>query len=287
MNIRKRVRSTVSFIRTVLDHFVRDNGILISAAVSFYTFLALVPLALLAVAIIAFILGSPGRAENIVISYMVELGVSNGAKISDIVREVVSGRGFATSISLLIMLWAGTTAIANLTTAINVAWNVKETRGFFRTRLLSAGVLLILGLLLGISLTITFAISWIRNLNTNFFGTKPGDVPFIWGFLAYIIPVIMSIMMFTLFYRVMPNVKVKLSVALVGGVFAGLLWEAAKLAFNYYVSVFADYSKIYGSLGGVILLLIWINYSAIVTILGAEVAYVWQKRRHHSISEGN
>lgn len=276
MSIKKRIESAYSFTRIVYEDFIRDNGSLMAAAVSFYTFLALVPLALIAVAIVGYVLGSPERAQEIVLQYLREAGVSDGSQVTDVVREVVLGRGIAAAVSLAILLWSGTTAVANLTKAVNIVWDVQETRGFIQTRFLAAGVLLLLGILLGISFAITVFMSWIRGLDREVFGIRPGELPFIWEFLGYLLPVLVSITTFTIFYRVMPNIRVKLKVALTGGVFAGLLWELAKVAFNYYVGNIADYSRIYGSLGGIILLLVWIYYSAIVTILGAEVASVWQ-----------
>lgn len=278
--LKAHMKEIYSFMKIVYEDFARDNGALIAAAVSFYTFLALVPLALLAIAIVGYLLGSPERAQDIVIGYLREAGVSDGSQINDVVREVVVGRGIATGVGLIVLVWAGTTAIANLTKAINIAWDVQETRNFLKARLLAIGVLFMLGLLLGISFSITTFMNWVRGLDRVVMGIKPGEVPFIWEFLGYLLPVLVSITTFTIFYRVMPNIKVKMSVALVGGAFAGVFWEIAKIVFSYYVGNFADYSRIYGSLGSVILLLIWINYSAIVVILGAEVASVWQGKHH-------
>jgi membrane protein len=93
------------------------------------------------------------------------------------------------------------------------------------------------------------------------------------------VPLLVSILTFTIFYWIVPNTHVPVIVALAGGSFAGALWEIAKYGFSYYATHFANYSAVYGSLAGVILLLVWIYYSAIVVIMGAEVASVYAGRR--------
>ena len=168
---------------------------------------------------------------------------------------------------------SGTAPTTTLEKAINLAWGVGRERNYFVKRLVGVLMFLAVGGLLGIS-TCIYAI---RDLDVSLFGIQPTDWPWVWSVMGYVLPPAVTIGTFTMIYKILPNTHVKLRVALIGGVFAGVLWEAAKAGFTYYVSNLANYSKVYGSLGGIILLVVWINYSAVVTILGAEVASVTEK----------
>ncbi len=275
--MRRFFRSLYDFAKQVAKDFSEDNGSLVAAAISFYVFLSLIPVLLLAVATVGYLLGSPERARQIVFSYMSQYSPSGGPSAQSVVESVVRGRASATGFSIIALLWSGTWVMANLETAINVAWNVREKRGFFLKRLIALSMLMMAGVLFGASFGITTAFAAIKGLDIQLFGAAPADWSWVWKFLEYLIPFLVTIAAFTLVYKILPNTLVRLRAALVGGVFAGILWEVAKIGLSYYVTNFTGYS-IYGSLGGIIVLLVWIYYSSVVTILGAEVASLWSCR---------
>ncbi|MCL5102665.1 MAG: YihY/virulence factor BrkB family protein [Armatimonadetes bacterium] len=280
MRLPGRVGRAFEFLKTVFSEYSKDNGSLVAAAVSFYAFLSLIPLILLAIAIGSYFLGSPRHAEDLILSLVRKnapaLTVQGGFDIRKVVEQVIRGRGAATGFGLITLLWTGTSVISNFENAINLAWNVEQKRGFVRQRLLAVGLLLMMGMLLGVSVGITATINAVRKLQLPIVDLAPG---WAWALVGYAVPILITIATFTLFYKIIPYTRVRWAEALIGGVFAGVLWEIAKFGFSYYVTNFANYSAVYGSLAGVILLLVWIYYSAIVTILGAEVASVWAGRR--------
>jgi len=278
----KPLTNSYAFAREVAADYSRDNGGLISAAISFYVFLSLIPVLLLAVSIGAYLLGSPQRAEHVLFSYISQyspVAAGEGIGIRETIAEIVRGRGTATGVGAVVLLWTSSAALGNLERAINVAWNTTARRGFFGRNLVGLIVLVLSAALLLTSLGITAFIKAARALDINVLGARPATWPWLWGFLSWIVPLAATIAAFTLIYKVLPNARVRLRVALLGGVFAGLLFEIAKFGFGYYVAHFASYSHIYGSLGGAMLLLVWINYSSTTAILGAEVASLWDTRK--------
>ena len=293
MKLPAPVKASYEFAREVLRGYSKDNGALISAAVSFYIFLSLIPMLLVAVAAAAYVLGSPEQAEATVLNKLRpafaagKSGAGIMSMVSEVVGEVVKGRGAATGLGLVVLLWTGTTAVTNLGKAINLAWNTEQPAGFLKARLVALLTFVAVGLLLGASFGVTTAIGAIKGSSRSFLGVSPGQWPWIWNFVGYVVPLLVTVGTFTTIYKILPNTYVRLTTALIGGVFAGVLWEVAKQAFSFYVNNFANFSKVYGSLGGIILLLIWINYSAIVTILGAEVASETQRRRRRRAEEAS
>ena len=92
-------------------------------------------------------------------------------------------------------------------------------------------------------------------------------------------PLPISILMFGLVYRIVPNCPVSWRNALLGGFFAGAAWEAAKYLFALYAAHYANYNKVYGSLGAIVSLMFWAYYSATILLLGAEIAAKEEQRR--------
>lgn len=279
--MRKHIQATYDFVKRVAANYSRDNGSLVAAAVSFYAFLSLIPLILLGASIGAFLLGSVEQAQSAVMRivaqyYPVALRQDDGILIS-IIAQVVEGRAAATGISSVMLLVSGLTLMSALCRGINVAWGVKERRGFLRQKLADLFLLVSTAILLGLSLGITAFIELVRGLDIELFGLSIPDFPLIWRTLIYLVPLGITTAAFTLVYKVAPKVHVPTHVALLGGVFCGVMWELTKVAFGYYVAHVASVNSVYGSLGSVIILLIWINLSAVVTVLGAEVGSEWDR----------
>lgn len=282
IKIQQRLSDILDFFKKVVSDFIEDNGLVVAAAVSFYSFLSLFPLLILAVAIIGFILGSPHRAIDVVSAYSQSFAVGAGAKV---IEDVVQGRSVASVLGALLLLWTGTGAIVILEHAVNVAWDIDRKRNFFKQRMVAVFILGLMGAFLGISIGTTALFRTLRSLHTSLLGISTANLGWLWDILGYLVPLIFTIISFTLIYLILPNTRVKLKVAFVGGVFAGILWELAKIGYSFYVANIVDYNKVYGSLGGVILLLIWIDYSSVITLIGAEVASIWGRR--HGLAERN
>jgi len=89
---------------------------------------------------------------------------------------------------------------------------------------------------------------------------------------------VISVFMFTFIYKFLPLVNVSLRAALTGGLVAGDLFEVAKLVFRWYATSFAVLGKVYGPLTSLVLLVLWIYYASLVTLLGAELTSVYYAR---------
>lgn len=281
----KRVKNAglfvLSFAHTLARDYSRDHGSLIAAAVSFYAFMSLIPLILLSVSVIAFFLGSMEEAQasvmRVLSQYNPAVEQTAGETVRAVVRDVIGKRAALGGISVVVLAMTGSAAANSLCRAVNLAWDIKVRRGLLAQRLLDIAVVFGGVALLGASLAATAAIEVLRNLRLGVLGVTADRLPFLWQFLGYVVPLLMTFSAFALIYKVLPNVRVPLRVALVGALFAGVLWEVAKIGFAFYVGHFARTATVYGSLAGVILLQVWINVGAAITILGAEVASEWQK----------
>lgn len=267
------LKDRFSFIGEVWSRFREDNGFLLAAALSFYTFLSVFPLLLLAVGVLGFVLGSPEHAEALITRQLGTFVVGPGTMA--IITDTIHGRDAATGIGIVLLLWSGTTALVVLEQAMNLAWNTTERRGYFKCRGVALLTLLVVSTMVALSIGITALIYTVENSSAPYLT----GLSWVWRLLAYPIPALVSVALFAIMYKLLPYARVTWRTALVGGLFAGALWEIAKHAFTLYVVHFAAYNRVYGSLASVILMMVWINYSATITVLGAEFASVWSERR--------
>jgi len=282
--VQETVVTWASFLADVIRSYVGNNGALVSAAVSYYIYLSLFPVLLLGVASFGYILKSPEEAQRMVLDYVnqyLPASVTRGIGLSEALTEIVRGRGTATGIGIVAVLWTGTSAFAALDEAIHLAWNLKDRRNFFRRRLLALGMLLMFAVLLGVSTAMTTSLNFVRKLQIPLLNIAPGEWPWIWNAAAYAAPFVVTLITFLLVYKIVPNTRVPWKAALAGALFAGGLWEIVKLGFSYYVAHFANYSMVYGSLAGIVLWMIWVNLSVVLTILGAQFAAQWHRRREN------
>lgn len=273
MRVPPLIDTIASYIKEIWKEYHRDNGSLIAAAISFYNFLSLFPLLLFSIGILGMIIGSPQRAEDILLRFTG--GFLAGPETTLMIRQVIHGSNAATGIGLVVLLWSGTTAVVVINQAINMTWCISSRRSFLKQRAVALLVLIVAGLLVAISIIMTAEIH--RFQSSGYLHR----LTWFWNMLGYMIPLLVSILTFTFIYEVLPWPFVRIKAAFMGGLFSGVLFEVAKHAFTWYVIHFASYNKVYGSLGGVILLLVWINYSAVITIFGAEFADIWAKRHRY------
>lgn len=258
--------------RDTAAEFKRDNGSLLAAALSFYGILSVFPLLLLTVSAAGFFLGQEAALAQVAAQLEAYLG-AQAAPLVATLEEVVEARGVVGGVGLLGLLWAGLGGIATLERAINRTRHFPP-RGLFRQRLFALGMLVLIGLLIVASIGITSLIAAAEALP----GLAWLALPAVTNALGVLIPALVSISIFTLVYRFFPNGPSAWLPALVAGVTTGFLWELAKQGYVWYVRNIADFGAVYGPLGGLVGLILWIYYTSILVVIGAEFSWVLQKR---------
>jgi membrane protein len=187
-------------------------------------------------------------------------------------------RGIAGIIGVISLFWAAMQIFVNATTPMNAAFRTKETRGFIKLRLTALALLFGAGSLFLLALTPTIAAQFIGN--SKFLGLGPFKdtvLPMV-AVLFTIVGIGINAAMFTVIYKYLPSpsANVTWKAAAISGGFVALLWEAAKQGFAFYTSKYANYDKVYGTLGGLIGLVFWIYYTSMILLLGAEIANLYR-----------
>lgn len=190
--------------------------------------------------------------------------------VESILSEVTQGGGALLSIGMIATLWTASRGINAVIKGLNKAYDVEENRKFWQIRLVSLLSTLVLGAVLLVSVLLLVFGRWIGTQLNQLLNDPPGFER-MWSLVQYSIPLIVLIAVFTALYWIAPNRQIRLREAIPGAVFATLGWIVTSLAFSFYVNNFGNFTKTYGSLGGIIILLTWLYLSSIIIMVGGEV----------------
>jgi len=202
----------------------------------------------------------------------------SGSEAIQLLKEIMRGSAAATGVGIVMLLWSGIQAFVGLEKAFDMMWNCTPRRFLHRT-LTGFGILITTGTLLMISVGITAAIHAIEHIHLQI-NVQNALLLIGWAekLSATALSFVIAALTFTIIYKATPNRAMPLKPSAVGGLTAAALWEAANQAFGFYLTHFTRISTVYGSLGTVIVLMLWIYCSAVVVMLGAETAAVYEAR---------
>lgn len=283
--------------KELLRRFGQDQCPAYAAALAFFSILSLVPIMLVAVAALAFVIHSPHeamlRVQSLVSSMLpgataqreAQRLLVDRANIEQSVTTLIRTRGIAGVVGILSLLWAAIQLFVNGAPAMNAAYEVEETRGWLKLRLMALALFVGAGILFLISLLPSSGPQFVRSLHVPWLGL-PQIVPWWINAIFWLVALAINITMFALIYKILPNAPTTWREAFVGGALTGVLWELAKRGFAFYLGHFASYNKVYGALGGLIILILWIYYTAMILLLGAEAAALSQDFRQAAVSPG-
>ena len=282
--------SPVAIGKEFYKRFNEDEITTRAAALAFVGVFSLVPILLFAVIALGFVFRDPGAANRHVQQFVAQLlpGESASQAASDVLAqthlvETAQGMtrhlGWPLVIGVASLLWAGISLFVTAAMPMNTAWDVAETRSFIKLRLVALGVWMSAGLVFLLSLGVSALPRIVARFTPPLFGFSDG--PPIWASIVFtLLAIALDALMFVLIYKFLPNAKVTWKAALFSGVATGLLWETFKQVFGYYLAHFGNTNnKLYGALGGVVLLITWIYYSCIILLAGAEVGKMYHERK--------
>ena len=258
-----------------MRYFFAHDGFFLAAGLSFYVLICIVPFVLLVIAGSAFLISDEMVLREVVDRLGALLPVYQ-AEMEAALRAVIDARGVSSAIGTLILLFFASQLFAATRLVLNRVFEHKG-RSFIHGMLFDVGmiVLITVGFLASIGVTAAFA--WLRGL-ALLAGRGPlVATVFHWAGLA--LALLLDLGLFVVIYRFVPNRRIRWASVLLGGLAAAVLWGFAKQAFRWYIESVGVYNAVYGSLGVMIAVMMWVYYSAIVFILGAALIRGLEERR--------
>jgi membrane protein len=198
------------------------------------------------------------------------------------VNDVISHRnGGLLSFGIIGTIWSASNGINAIVRAFNKAYNVKESRSFIVSR--GMAILLTFGMIFVFILAIIIPIFG-KEIGVFLFSQLGYTSQFLklWNMLSWVVSAIILFLIFTVLYWIAPNVKLRCKSAFPGAAFATVGWIISSLGLSVYVGKISNYSLTYGSIGTIIVLMIWLYISAFIIILGGEInAFYSEKSRRN------
>ncbi|NBJ70789.1 MULTISPECIES: YihY/virulence factor BrkB family protein [Clostridia] len=268
------------YVHLFLEKFQSDQVPLLAAALAYYFLLSIVPLFLVGFALIPYFPINPDDAIAFINSALPdELAV---LLEENIVSLVEVPRGGLLTLGIIGALWSSSAAMNAFIKASNAAYEVEETRNMLLVRLTALGLTL--------SMIITFIIAIIMplfgNLILQFLETFIGLTAAM-GLFLQVLRWALSITVLTGFlvilYRFAPNKRLPIKHILPGAITASIFWQLISFGFSFYISNFSNYSATYGSLGGIIILLIWFYLTGMIFMSGAIINVLYHAKRSKAL----
>src|SRR4051794_35021516 len=262
-----------------------DNMPIIGGGVAFFSFLALFP-ALIALISLYGLVASPETVATQVEDLSSQLPREASNLITTQLKSIVDNSGSALSISLVVSIlaaiWSASGGIGNLMTAVNIAYDEVETRKFVKLKLTS------LALTLGGILFVIIAFALLAVVPVVIGALPLGVVGTI---LAQILRWVLLLAIFAgslaVVYRVAPDRDApRLRWVSLGAVIVTVLWAVVSLGFALYVNKFGSYDKTYGTIAGVIVLMLWLYLTCYLVLLGAEINSEAEHQTAHDTTTG-
>ncbi|SDW84141.1 membrane protein [Marinococcus luteus] len=264
------------YISDLMTEFKEDNVPLLAAAQAYYYILSIFPLLIFALTILPLLNLNP----NSVVSFIGTVAPSDTASLfeENITTLVQEPRGILFVVSLLGALWSASNGINAFIKSSNEAYDVEESRSFIKVRLIAIALTICMILTIVVALVLPIFGNVLISMISSVLGL-PAQTEILFQVLRWVIAVTVMTLMLLLLYRFAPNKTLKWKEILVGSLTAALLWQIVSLGFSFYVSNFGNYSATYGSLGGVIILLLWFFLTGLVLMIGAEMNVIFHRRK--------
>ncbi len=265
------------FLRDLIRSFLRHGCASLAASLAFFSLLSLFPLVFLLLYGLSFVVSQDVIGEQALLSFLKGFLPSVGEHVVTELHRVSALETVRWAV-FLTFVWFGTLVFYELDYALNVVFE----SAWRRHPLISTGIAVASLAVTELVLLLSFGATQIVNFLT-------GYAPRLWGldllalaahdlFLTYTLPFALAFLAVTALYRLVPRRRPHWREAMIGALTFSLLWIAAKLLFVTYSTYATVYAHLYGSLLEIILLLLWVYYSAALLLVGAEVAHRLQQQ---------
>lgn len=273
-------------VKQAVSDWLAHGAMMHAAALAFYAILSLAPLIVLVMAVAGLVWGEQA-AEGELLEQTREMVGEEGATVIQTVVQQADEPGARNLSALLgtLMLVVGATGVfAQLQLSLNTVWGVQRKSGalkhVIRTRLLAFGLVLVIGLLLLAAVILSAVVTAVTRYADQWL---PVALP---GFVPYAADIAVSLVVVTvllgLIFRYLPDVQVAWRDVLVGAIVSAVLFVIGKTLIGLYLGM-AGVGSAYGAAGSLVVLLVWIYYSALILLLGAEFTQVYVRRMGNGV----
>jgi membrane protein len=284
----KILKDIFSLLKETFNEWNEDGAPRLAAALAYYTAFSIAPLLLLVIALVGLIADQAAAREEII--SLVQRSIN--AEAAEVVGELIDNAqkpttGIISTIVGIITLILGAIGVfGNLQTSLDIIWDVDEDktrkpagiRGFIRDKLLSFGMIFVIGFLLLVSLVIGTILSALD----DYLLSRWPALGILLQILSFVISFGVTTVLFAMIYKFLPHIRLAWRDVMIGAAFTALLFTIGRTLLAQYLGNSAATSA-YGVAGAFVVILLWVNYSAQILLFGAEFTQVYARRRNPNI----
>ena len=265
------------FIKAMYYRLLDDDILALGAQMAYYLILSFFPFLIFLMALIG---NSPISSQQVLMGLLGILPEEAYILVRNTVVEIVDTKaGGLAPVSGILALWFASNGIGSIITGLNKAYDEKERRPFWLVKLISIIFTLLLSTVIIFSFILLVFSGVIKKQILDGMELEP-SYQNLWNTGRYIFISSVIFLVFLILYRFTPSRRMRWKEVIPGAILATIGWLGTSLGFAYYVDNFSNYSRFYGSIGGVVVLLIWLYYSAVIVLLGGELnaALAYEKK---------
>jgi membrane protein len=271
-------------VRTALA-FDQDDGPIMARSLAYYALFAVFPAILALIVVASAVLESEEVQQGVLALVSQYMPIAQEVVVANI-EQLLRTRETVGLIALVGLVWSASGVFSAIFRSVNRAWGIPKSRLVLSEKLYGLVAMLVFGSFFLLTLSIGPVVSLIRAWQVPILGWQPAaplaaqaGTDRLVSWLSALVPAVLSVGAFILMYRTMPRAPVRWRDVWLGGLVAGLVWEVGKQLFTWYVGNFAGYNVIYGSVGTIIVFLLWSYLSAQIFLLGAEFTAEYSRWR--------
>jgi membrane protein len=287
MQIKEVLSRSWFLLKNTTLEFIEDDAIKLSAALAYYTIFALPPLLIIIITICSFFFGEEAVTGQLYGQINDLVGNDAAIQIQGAIKNVeLSGSTiFATIFGVTMLLIGASGVFAEIQSSINYIWGLrakpdKGFKKFIQNRLMSFSMIVSLGFLMIVSLLVNVILDLINSRLKLYF---PESTIYLFYVINSVIVFCIITLLFAIIFRTLPDGIIKWRDASIGAACTAILFMIGKFAIGYYLGN-STIGSIYGATGSVIIILVWVYYSAIILYFGAEFTKVYAKTYGGKIS---
>ena len=275
-----RPKPIYHLLRATYAEWSKDKVPRMGAALAYYTIFSLAPLLVIAIAIAGFVFGADAVRGRITDQIQGLVGPDSAHAVQTMIQSAHKpAHGvFATIFGVVVLLLGASGVFAEMQDALNTIWKVDTTSktgvwNLVRARFLSFGMVLGIGFLLLVSLLLSAALSAVATYASGFLPIPPAAL----HAMDFIFSLLFIAGLMAMIFKLLPDVPIRWSDVWVGAIITSLLFTAGKFLIGFYIGHSVTMSA-YGAAGSVVIILVWIYYSALILYFGAEFTRVYSTR---------
>jgi membrane protein len=278
MSFKKLIKNIYYLLSQTVQEFINDKAIKLSAALSYYTIFSLPPLLIIIIGLCGYFFGAEAVRGEVFWQINGLVGKEAALQIQNTIKNVklTDSNAFLTTVGIVILLVGASGVFSEIQDSINYIWGLvaKPERSFAKfmmNRLMSFSMIGSVGFLLLVGLVINSLTDLLNERITQRF---PKDAYYLFYFTNLIIVFVIITLLFTLIFKTLPDGRIVLRDCLVGASFTAFLFMIGKFAIGAYLGK-SSIASVYGAAGSIILIMVWVYYSAIILYFGAEFTKVY------------